>query len=96
MKCVKVSDFQSFLFQKVVECHGEKRRGGQVLLDRLRLLGSQDSPGVLKIIINYLQYEDNDDDRCEIRSGRLRGPSPSCPREITLRVSLSELRYIDR
>ena len=50
-KCVKVSDFQRFLFQKVVECHGEKRRGGQVLLDRFRLLGSQDSPGVLKIFI---------------------------------------------
>lgn len=49
MQCVEVSDLQGFLFQKVVECHGEKRRGGEVLLDRLRLLGCQDSSGGLKV-----------------------------------------------
>ena len=49
MKCVEVSDLPGFLFQKVVECHGEKRRGGQVLLDRLRLMGRKDSSGGLKV-----------------------------------------------
>ena len=37
--------------------------------------------------------DNDDDDRCEIRSGRLRGPSLSCPREITSRVS--EFKNLD-
>ena len=41
-----------------------------------------------------MKDDDNDDDnRCEIRSGRLRGPSPSYPREITSRVS--EFKNLD-